>query len=132
MALPRSSVARGELRLEGAERATPGPQRRALQSAWTAGIPDGEWAVYDSAIKALRATGRPFMLGGAFGLATYTGRWRNTKDLDLYVLPQDREILAEALAPASRTIFLNSNTSGTGFTARPKRTALWTYLGDGE
>ena len=38
-----------------------------------------------------------FALGGAFGLATYTGRWRNTKDLDLYVRPQDRESLIRVL-----------------------------------
>jgi hypothetical protein len=35
--------------------------------------------------------GIPFALGGASALASYTGGWRNTKDLDLYVLPWHRE-----------------------------------------
>ncbi|HWN95108.1 MAG TPA: nucleotidyltransferase family protein [Methylomirabilota bacterium] len=68
--------------------------------AWTKQIPAGEWAIYDRAISALRATGRPFMLAGAFSLATYTGRWRNTKDIDFYVLPEDREPLIQALTRA--------------------------------
>ena len=33
----------------------------------------------------------PFAIGGAFAVATYTGSWRNTKDLDLYVLPESRD-----------------------------------------
>ncbi len=68
--------------------------------AWTERIPDNEWAIYERAISALRKTGRPFMLAGAFSLATYTGRWRNTKDIDFYVLPEDREPIIEALTRA--------------------------------
>jgi hypothetical protein len=69
-------------------------------TAWTEQIPDSEWAIYDEAIRAVRATERPFMLAGAFSLASYTGRWRNTKDLDFYILPQDREAFVEALSRA--------------------------------
>jgi hypothetical protein len=36
-------------------------------------------------------------LGGAFALATYTGIWRNTKDLDLYVLPRHRNRMVALL-----------------------------------
>ena len=35
----------------------------------------------------------PFSLGGAFATASYTGLWRNTKDMDLYILPRDREAM---------------------------------------
>jgi hypothetical protein len=66
-------------------------KRSAPHKEWTTQIPDNEWAIYERAISALRTTGRPFMLAGAFSLASYTGRWRNTKDIDFYVLPQDRE-----------------------------------------
>jgi hypothetical protein len=52
------------------------------------------------AIEAVRATAVPFMIGGAFGLACYTGRWRNTKDLDFYILPEHREVVIEALTSA--------------------------------
>src|SRR5262245_12798887 len=61
-----------------------GHQHRVLHQAWTEHIPDEEWAIYERAIGAIRKTGRPFMLAGAFGLAAYTGRWRNTKDIDFY------------------------------------------------
>jgi len=39
----------------------------------------------------------PIALGGAFAVATYTGCWRNTKDLDLYVLPEHRDAMIAAL-----------------------------------
>ena len=75
-------------------------KRPAPHTAWTAEIPDEEWAIYERAIQAFRPLGRPFMLAGAFSLATYTGRWRNTKDLDFYVLPEDRPLFIEALTRA--------------------------------
>lgn len=58
---------------------------------WSGLIPDDEWCVYRDAMDAARAASIPFAVGGAFALAAYTGFWRNTKDLDLYVLPRDRE-----------------------------------------
>jgi hypothetical protein len=38
------------------------------------------------------------MLGGGFALATFTGRWRDTKDIDFYIHPRDRERVVEALS----------------------------------
>ena len=32
-----------------------------------------------------------FAVGGGLAAMTYAGQWRNTKDIDLYVLPRDRE-----------------------------------------
>lgn len=64
---------------------------------WTEAIPDDQWSVYQKVIAAARAQGLHFALGGAFAVATYTGRWRNTKDLDFYVLPQDREAMIAAV-----------------------------------
>ena len=75
-------------------------QRQVLHQAWAEQIPDEEWAIYEHAIGAIREVGRPFMLGGAFSLAAYTGRWRNTKDIDFYVLPDDRQPLIDALTQA--------------------------------
>lgn len=60
-------------------------------------IPDEQWAVYLGVIRAARRRGVQFALGGAFGYATYTGDWRNTKDLDLFVLPEDRQSMVEIL-----------------------------------
>jgi hypothetical protein len=58
---------------------------------WTQQIPIQQWQVYYPVIQAAREQNIPFALGGAFALAAYTARWRNTKDLDLYVLPSDKE-----------------------------------------
>src|SRR5690606_30623923 len=64
---------------------------------WATIIPDEQWAVYLDAIRLARKTGARFLLGGAFGLAGYTGRWRNTKDLDFFVLPSDKDKVIDAL-----------------------------------
>jgi hypothetical protein len=40
------------------------------------------------------------MLGGGFGLATYADRWRDTKDIDFYILPRDQAPIAKALVKA--------------------------------
>jgi len=58
---------------------------------WSQLIPEKEWAVYETVLDEAATRKIPFALGGAFAVATYTGCWRNTKDLDLYVLPQHRD-----------------------------------------
>src|SRR5437764_11493688 len=65
-----------------------GPDARAprLQFRWADAISSSEWATYRAAIKAVRRAGIPFLLGGGFALATFTGRWRDTKDIDFYIL----------------------------------------------
>jgi hypothetical protein len=56
-----------------------------------------QWPIYQRVLQEARARGLRFALGGAFAVATYTGLWRNTKDLDIYVLPEDREAMIELL-----------------------------------
>jgi hypothetical protein len=46
------------------------------------------------------ASGIPFLLGGAYAFANYTGIARDTKDLDLFVRPADAPRLLDALAAA--------------------------------
>ena len=46
-------------------------------------------AFYRHMMEALRADGVPFLVGGAFAFAHYTGIRRNTKDLDLFILRRD-------------------------------------------
>ena len=58
---------------------------------WSQQIPAKEWAVYRSVLDEAAHRQIPFALGGAFAVATYTGHWRNTKDLDLYVLPEHKD-----------------------------------------
>jgi len=59
-----------------------------------------QWTIYRQAICAVRDAGVPILLGGGFALATYTGRWRDTKDIDLYLHPRDREKAIAALTNA--------------------------------
>ena len=68
-----------------------------LEPEWSSAIPDDQWSAYLDAIHATRKTGTRFLLGGAFGLAAYTGRWRNTKDLDFFVLKSDKHKVVDAL-----------------------------------
>lgn len=68
--------------------------------AWTEEIPDEQWSVYQRILKSARTHSLRFALGGAFAVANYTGRWRNTKDLDFYVHPQDKDKLIEIVTAA--------------------------------
>jgi hypothetical protein len=63
-------------------------------------ITDDQWRVYHEVISRANAKGLRFVLGGGFAISTYTGHWRNTKDMDLYVLPSDREALIQITAEA--------------------------------
>lgn len=68
--------------------------------AWTEQIPDDEWAIYQRVVAEARAEGVNFALGGAFAVAAYTGFWRNTKDLDFYVVPAQRDAMIAAVTRA--------------------------------
>ncbi len=67
---------------------------------WSGMIPSDQWKLYRRAFQAMRSAKIDFMLGGGFALASYTLRWRNTKDIDFYVLPKERERAVEALEAA--------------------------------
>ena len=67
---------------------------------WGDRIPDGEWGVYRRVIHEARRAGIPVAFGGAFAAAVYTGELRNTKDFDFYILPEDRDRMAEAIGRA--------------------------------
>ncbi|HEX4263479.1 MAG TPA: nucleotidyltransferase [Verrucomicrobiae bacterium] len=71
-----------------------------LQFEWVTAVTDEQWTTYRDAIQALRDARIRFLLGGGFALATYIGRWRNTKDIDFYIMHEDRERAVEALAKA--------------------------------
>ena len=68
--------------------------------AWDALISPADWAVCHAVIKAMRHAGIDFLLGGAFGMALYTGKFRRPTDLDLFVLPSQVPHAIEALSAA--------------------------------
>lgn len=77
--------------------ATPRPQ---LDLGWVEEIAGEEWANYVSAMETLRGAGIRFMLGGGFAQGSFSGRWRHTKDIDFYIMPDDRKAAIEALTEA--------------------------------
>jgi hypothetical protein len=58
-------------------------------------IPDGQWSVYRQVIAEARENGIRFALGGGMAVSVYTGQWRPSKDLDIYVFPEQRERMIE-------------------------------------
>lgn len=74
--------------------------RTAIRAAWARLIPEEQWHVLSAGRDAACAAGSPMLLGGALALAAYTGRWRNTKDIDLIVPPGRQEGVVAALRAA--------------------------------
>jgi hypothetical protein len=48
----------------------------------------------------LNAVGAAYVIGGAFAVYAYTGNWRNTKDLDVFIKPDDVKKALDALSKA--------------------------------
>lgn len=67
------------------------------QPSLTPLLEDEQGAIYRRVIDAAGQAGLRFALGGGFAINAYTGLARNTKDLDLYVLPRDRDAMIEVL-----------------------------------
>ncbi|HEX2099719.1 MAG TPA: nucleotidyl transferase AbiEii/AbiGii toxin family protein [Candidatus Synoicihabitans sp.] len=76
------------------------PSSPPLHVPWGALIPDDQLAILNAGRAAAEQAGVRFVLGGALALATYTGRWRNTKDIDFVVHPDDHRRLIGALRRA--------------------------------
>jgi hypothetical protein len=70
------------------------------EAEWGSLIPQDQWQLFLSGASALEAAGVPFLLAGAMALASYTGHWRNTKDVDVVVRPRDHEAAIAALKRA--------------------------------
>src|SRR5438093_9602218 len=57
-----------------------------------------QWSRYRRVIAAAKATGIPFSVGGGLAIGVYTGQFRETKDIDLYVQPENLEAMKAVLA----------------------------------
>jgi hypothetical protein len=57
-------------------------------------------AAFTRAMSVLNKAGVPYLVSGALAFYCYTDIWRNTKDLDLFLKPEDRDRALLALANA--------------------------------
>src|SRR5262249_44199507 len=72
-----------------------------MTAAHVQGILAPETAMfYQYAMRTLTGAGIPYLVGGAYALAYYTGVIRHTKDIDLFVRPEDAQRALDALALA--------------------------------
>ena len=57
-------------------------------------------AVYAHWLTLLNGTGVPYTVGGAYAVYAYTGGWRDSKDLDVFLRPEDLKPALDGLAEA--------------------------------
>lgn len=57
-------------------------------------------AFYVRTLEVLNASGLPYLVGGAYAFARYTGIERHTKDLDIFVRPEDARKILGVLSSA--------------------------------
>jgi hypothetical protein len=72
-------------------------------------IPEGEREVYREALDALNGAGLPYVLSGLYAVHSYTGVYRETKDLDLLVTPDVVVPTAEVLKAAGFEVVLKED-----------------------
>ena len=63
-------------------------------------LPADQKVVYYKAMSTLNQAKVPYLVAGAMAVYYYTGSWRNTKDFDIFVVPEDRAAALRALADA--------------------------------
>lgn len=63
-------------------------------------IPEHQWSLYRPVLEAAQERGVRFAIGGGLAYSAYARRWRNTKDIDLFVLPAQRETLIDLMRRA--------------------------------
>src|SRR3954468_8152997 len=124
-------MSRGEVADKNFSRKPPGlslpgekPAAGGREIEWARVIPPDQWAIYKRAIQAVRKAGISFLVGGGFGLAGYTGRWRNTKDIDLYVVPGEQKRMVEVLSKAGFEDYYPSRPYDRGWIYRSTREGI--------
>lgn len=70
---------------------------RAKAARWRAEFSDTEWSIYLPVLEAAQREQVPFAIGGGIAMSYYSGMWRDTKDVDLYVTHADVATLRQIL-----------------------------------
>jgi nucleotidyltransferase DUF2204 len=72
-----------------AEQSAKIPESSSLTSAIAVPLPPDAASLYREVLQAMNEHGIPYAVAGAFALQKYTGIWRLTKDLDLFIKVED-------------------------------------------
>jgi hypothetical protein len=72
-------------------------------------IPEAEREAYKRALRALNQAGVPYVVAGLYAIYHYTGIYRLTKDLDLFLEPEDVVQAARSLKQAGFTVRLEQS-----------------------
>ena len=91
-------------RLPAVESASEDGREPAADAAANNGLDPTARAFYVRMLEELRGADVPFLLGGAYAFARYTGIERHTKDIDVFVRPEDAERLLAVLGGAGCAI----------------------------
>lgn len=72
-------------------------ERQLADVSWLKHCPAGQWLIYKEIMKRADDRGLRFAVGGAFAIMAYTRHWRDTKDIDLFVLKRDKDQMIRLL-----------------------------------
>lgn len=67
----------------------------ASHASWVDHFEPEQWSIYKRVISEAHKRGVRFAIGGGLAAMTYAGQWRDTKDIDLYILKRDRDELID-------------------------------------
>lgn len=101
------------------------------EAGWVHSIPPAQWAVYDRVLATAERAGIRFALGGAFAYAWYTSQFRDTKDMDCYVLPGERAAMIDVLTAAGLEDLFPQNPYDRGWIYRGVRAGTVVDIIDG-
>jgi hypothetical protein len=70
-------------------------------------VPQHEWDLYRRVLEAAEQQDLRFAIGGGLAFSAYARRWRNTKDMDLYVLPEERQAMIDLVRASGFVDYFN-------------------------
>src|SRR4051812_43085161 len=86
------------MRIKGDARRRMGENRRNTVIDWEQLIPKEDWEEYEPILRQAEEQKIKFAVGGGLAFSEYAGRLRNTKDIDLLILPRHRDQMVEVLS----------------------------------
>jgi hypothetical protein len=82
----------------------------ARSASWLQHLPPEHWSVYKTIMAGARSRGLQFAVGGGFATMTYTGQWRDTKDIDFFIMERDKDEMIGVLAESGLSDYYDQQT----------------------